>query len=103
MSLWEETGRRHGLRHNEGFLLGSERPGIADVITATLWTTLEDRIPVLTPVLDEAAPMTASLARRVAALPALAKLAKKAGKDYGDAYCGGQIEASLHKVLAEPR
>jgi len=30
---------------------------------------------------------------------ALAKLAAKARRDYGDAYCGGQIEASLRKVL----
>ena len=27
------------------------------------------------------------------------KLAAKAKEDYGDAYCGGQIEASLRKVL----
>ncbi len=43
--------------------------------------------------------MTAALTRRVAALPPLAKLAAKARKDYGDTYCGGQIEASLRKVL----
>jgi glutathione S-transferase len=41
----------------------------------------------------------AALSRRVAALPPLAKLAAKAQEDYGDAYCGGQIEASLRKVL----
>ena len=35
----------------------------------------------------------------VTALPPLAKLAAKAQKDYGDAYCGGRIEASLRKVL----
>ena len=43
--------------------------------------------------------MTAALTRRVADLPPLAKLAAKARQDYGDAYCGGQIEASLRKVL----
>jgi hypothetical protein len=32
-------------------------------------------------------------------LPSLAKLAAKAQQDYGDAYCGGQIEDSLRKVL----
>jgi glutathione S-transferase len=35
----------------------------------------------------------------VASLPPLAKLAAKAKQDYGDAYCGGQIEASLRKML----
>ncbi|MBS0284935.1 MAG: glutathione S-transferase, partial [Proteobacteria bacterium] len=42
---------------------------------------------------------TAALTRRVAALPPLVKLAAKARQDYGNAYCGGQIEASLRKVL----
>jgi glutathione S-transferase len=29
----------------------------------------------------------------------LAKLAAQAREEYGDAYCGGRIEASLRKVL----
>ena len=99
MSLWEETGRRHGLKADSGYLLGGEAPGIADVVTATLWSTMTDRFAKIEAILEEAAPMTAALTRRVAALPALAKLAAKARQDYGDAYCGGQIEASLRKVL----
>jgi glutathione S-transferase len=99
MSIWEETGRRHGLHAKHGFMLGDEGPGIADVVTATLWSTMTDRFPKIEAILKEAAPMTAALVRRVADLPALAKLAAKARDDYGDAYCGGQIEASLRKVL----
>jgi glutathione S-transferase len=99
MSLWEETGRRHGLKADAGFLLGGEAPGIADVVTATLWATMTDRFRKIETILEEAAPMTAALTRRVANLPPLAKLAAKARQDYGDAYCGGQIEASLRKVV----
>jgi glutathione S-transferase len=99
MSLWEEVGRRHGLTGHAGFLLGGAAPGIADVVTATLWSTMADRFPRIEAILQEAAPMTAALTRRVAALPALASLAARARQDYGDAYCGGQIEASLRKVL----
>ncbi|PKR91134.1 glutathione S-transferase [Pleomorphomonas diazotrophica] len=99
MSLWEETGERHGLRAESGYLLGGDAPGIADIVTATLWSTMVDRFPVIGAILDESAPRTAALTRRVAALPPLAKLAAKAREDYGDAYCGGQIEASLRKVL----
>ncbi len=99
LSFWEETGRRHGLTAGGGFLLGGEAPGIADVVTATLWSTMADRFPKIAAIIEEAAPMTAALTRRVADLPALAKLAAKARQDYGDAYCGGQIEASLRKVL----
>ena len=99
MSLWEETGGRHGLRADSGFLLGGEKPGLADVVTATLWSTMADRFGKIEAILEESAPMTAALTRRVANLPPLAKLAAKARQDYGDAYCGGQIEISLRKVL----
>jgi glutathione S-transferase len=99
MSLWEETGRRHGLKTDSGFLLGGKAPGVADVVTATLWSTMTERFPKIATILGKTAPMTAALTQRVANLPPLAKLAAKARKDYGDAYCGGQIEASLRKVL----
>ena len=99
MSFWEETGRRHGLQPASGFLLGGSAPGVADVVTATLWSTMAERFPAIGAMLAETAPMTAALTRRVASLPPLAKLAAKAKRDYGDAYCGGQIEASLRRVL----
>jgi glutathione S-transferase len=98
MSFWEETGRRHGLTGEGGWLLGGEGPGIADVVTATLWSTMTERFEGIAQILADAAPMTAALTRRVAALPPLAKLAETARADYGEAYCGGQIEASLRKV-----
>lgn len=99
MSFWEETGARHRLAAEAGFLLGGETPGIADVVTATLWSTMTDRFPAIGALLDEAAPLTAALTGRVAALPPLAKLAARARHDYDETYCGGQIEASLRKVL----
>jgi|SRR5947209_8334529 len=99
MSLWEETGRRHGLKKGRGFLLGDEAPGIADVVTATLWSTMSDRFRAIAAIFDETAPLTAALTKRVAQLPPLARLAAKSRRDYGDVWCGGQIEASLRKVL----
>ncbi len=100
MSLWEETGRRHGLEADSGFLLGGDVPGVADVVTATLWSTLTERFEAVDALLSEHAPLTAALSRRIADLPPLARLADQARKDYGDAYCGGKIEASLREVLA---
>ncbi len=100
-SFWEETGRRHGLAADAGYLLGGEAPGLADVITATLWSTMASRFGKVSTILDEAAPMTAALTRRIADLPPLAKLADRARQEYGETYCGGQIEASLRKVLGE--
>jgi glutathione S-transferase len=100
MSLWEETGRQHGLKATSGFVLGGATPGIADVVTAILWSTMTDRFHQINVILGETAPMTAALTRRVADLPPLAKLAAKARQDYSNAYCGGQIEASLRRVLS---
>jgi glutathione S-transferase len=59
---------------------------------------MTERFEGIAQILADAAPMTAALTRRVAALPPLAKLAETARADYGEAYCGGQIEASLRKV-----
>ncbi len=99
MSLWEETGRRHGLEAQTGCLLGGDRPGIADIVTAILWSTMADRFPPIAAMLKEVAPMTAALARRISDLPPLATLAAAARREYGEAYCGGEIGASLRKVM----
>ncbi|WP_091741280.1 glutathione S-transferase [Phenylobacterium immobile] len=99
MSLWEETGRRHGLTQDDGFLLGGDRPAVADIVSAVLWSTMTERFLVIAELLDDVAPMTAALSRRVMAVPSLAALAAKARADYGQTWCGGQIEASLRKVL----
>lgn len=101
MSLWEETGRRQGLKLHSGFLLGGDAPRIADIVTATLWSTMSERFPKIETIFKKTAPMTAALARRISDLPPLAKLSAKAMQDYGEAYCGGQIEASLRKVLRD--
>jgi glutathione S-transferase len=103
MTFWEETGHRHGLKARSGFLLGGEKPGIADVVTAILWSTMTDRFHKIEIMLKETAPLTAALTRRIADLPPLAELAAKAKIDYGDSYCGGQIEDSLRKVLGAGR
>lgn len=102
MGLWEELGRRHGLTSQSGFLLGGLAPGVADIVSAALWSTMSERFPAIGAILDDAAPMTANLARRVSDVPALADLAVRARRDYGDLYCGGQIEQSLLKVLGSP-
>ena len=99
MALWEETGRRHGLTEQSGFLLGGEVAGIADLVTATLWSTIADRFPTIASLLADTAPRTAALTRRVARLPPLERLAAEARHDYSTAYCGGKIEASLRGVL----
>lgn len=100
MSLWEQTGCRHGLTASSGHLLGTGGPGVADVITATLWTTIGERFPRLGAMLREEAPLTAALSERVAALPPIARQASRSKEAYGETWSGGRIEASLRRVLA---
>lgn len=101
MTFWEETGRRHGLTPEAGFLLGEAGPGVADVVTWTLWSTLTDRFSRIGTQLAETAPRVAGLCDRLGADADLAALSRRAREDYGDAYCGGRIEASLRKVLGD--
>jgi len=100
MRIWEVTGEKHGLGEKSGFLFGREEAGIADIVTATLWSTLRDKFPRIGKLLRANAPRTAALCHRLWETPALARLAEASDKKYGkDTYCGGQIGASLNKVV----
>lgn len=99
MRIFEETGRRHGLAADKGFLLGGRRAGVADIVAATLWHTMADHLPVVGEMLQEHAPACAGLARRLYAQPSLANLAAVSRERFGDAYCGGEIEKSMRRVI----
>lgn len=98
MEFWEAIGTKNGLTAEKGFLLGTQEAGVADIVTAVLWTTMADRFGSIAKMLEETAPLTAGLAKRMHEVPALAALKAKAFEDYGDGYCGGEIEKSLHAV-----
>lgn len=99
MTIWEELGRRHGLTGNDGYLLGGNRPGVADVITATLWHTVTDRFDRIDQLLAETAPCVSALSGRISRLPSLTALDERTRRDFGDAYAGGRIGASMKTVL----
>lgn len=99
MRLWEELGARNGLTAGSGYLLGGRKPDVADIATAVLWNTIADRFSKLETLLEQNAPRTLALARRLSAEPKLAALNEKARAEYGDDYAGGQIGASMAKVL----
>ncbi|WP_136660481.1 glutathione S-transferase [Nitratireductor sp. XY-223] len=100
MAMFEETGRRHGMTAEAGYLLGTDKPGIADLATCSLWGTMTEKLPSLRPLLEKAAPAIAGLCDRIAALPEQAELRARSDAEYGELYCAGQIEASLRKVLS---
>jgi glutathione S-transferase len=99
MAIFEQTGRRHGLQGQDGFILGTGAAGLADLTAATLWGTMTDKLPALRPLLDETAPAIAGLCDRIASDPGQAALKEKSDAAYGNRWCGGQIEASLRAVL----
>ena len=98
MALFEALRRRSG-PGGDGWLLGTPEPAIADLAAYALWGVMTERLPALRPMLDEAAPDVAALCDRVAARSEQAALRARCAADWGDAWCGGEIEASLRAVL----
>ncbi len=99
MEIFEETGRRHGLTAQADYLLGTETPGVADFTVHSLWGTMTAKLPSLRPMLDATAPAIAGLSDRIAGLPEQEELRTQSDAEYGNEWCGGQIEASLRSVL----
>jgi len=99
MRIFEATGRAHGLTPDSGHMLGAPAPGLADLVTATLWGTMTDKLPGLDGMLAEHAPAVAALGRRIAAEPAQAAMREDTDTRFGHAWCGGLIEASIREML----
>ncbi len=99
MAIFEEIGHSNGLTAQSGFILGTDVPCLADLVTATLWGTMTFKLAPLRPILRARAPAVAGLCDRIAAIPAFSSLRQKSNAAYGDVWCGGQIEASLRRVV----
>lgn len=100
INIFEDTGARNGLSAGSGFMLGTENPGVADIVTSILWRTVADRFPVIRRIIEDTSPTIWSISKRVGDTARLAALNQKSFQDYGNAYCGGEIEKSLRHVLA---
>jgi len=99
MGIFEEHGLRHGLTVEAGHVLGTDAPGLADLVVHTLWGVMTSKLPALRPLLEATAPATAALCDRIARLPEQEALRARSDEAYGDEWCGGRIEASLRAVL----
>lgn len=99
MAIYQETGQRHGLTAQAGFMLGTATPCLADLVSATLWGTITVRFPALRIMLNTHAPAIAGLSDRIGAIPSQQALRRHSDASWGDVWCGGQIEASLRKVI----
>ncbi|MEZ5857224.1 MAG: hypothetical protein R3D67_21750 [Hyphomicrobiaceae bacterium] len=99
MTIFEEHGRRNGLTVSQGHLLDTRDPGLADLVTYSLWGVMTAKLPSLRQMLDTEAPAIAALSDRIGARPEQARLRQQSDAEYGDEWCSGQIEASLRAVL----
>ncbi len=99
MSIFEEHGRRHGLTVEAGHILGTDSPGIGDLVVYVLWGVMTSKLPELRPLLDVSAPGIAGLCDRIARLPEQRRLRLRSDEAYADEWCSGNIEASLRAVL----
>lgn len=99
MHIFESLGSNHALKADAGYLLGTNSPGAADILTATLWSTMGQRFPLIQTILEKTAPRIAGLVTRMQLVPSLAALEKNSFAKYGMDYCGGDIEKSLRAVL----
>jgi len=99
MAIFETLGTRHGLSRDRGYILGTEAPGLADLVTYSLWGIMTSKLPPLRPMLEMSAPAVASLSDRIGRLPDQRELRRRNDAEYGEEWCSGQIEASLRAVL----
>ena len=99
MAIFEEQGRRHNLTLQEGHILGTSIPGLADLTVYILWGVMTSKFPTLRSLFESTAPTIAALSDRIGQLSEQEELRARSDDEYGDVWCGGQIEASLRAVI----
>jgi glutathione S-transferase len=99
MKIFEEIGLSHGLKTKEGFMLGSTI-SVADIAVTALFGTMIHSFPELKKDLKKHAPHIANLCERIEARPSLKDFLDKQRAQFGQVYCGGEIEKSLRKMLS---
>jgi glutathione S-transferase len=100
MHIFEKTGGEQGLKKDRGFFLGS-RISIADIALTALFGAMIYSFPTLEKDLRLQAPSILALCRRIEARPRISALLMRQRQDWGNEYCGGQIEKSLRKRIEE--
>ena len=98
MRLFEKTGQEHRLEVDQGHILGPKIT-VADIATTALFGQMVHSFPPLAKDLRETAPLIASLCQRIESRDSIRPFLEKQRRDRGEAYCGGQIEDSLRKVI----
>ena len=79
--------------------IGKDPVSFADIGVFALFGNMTRCLPELEPDLLANAPGIHAHCRRIGSTPSLAEYVVEEERRYGDLYCGGQIEASIRKML----
>ena len=79
--------------------IGGERPGFADVGVYALFGNMIRCLPDLEGDIEASAPGVLALCQDIGGQPSLAEYVAGEEERYGQIYCGGQIEASIRRML----
>lgn len=101
LEIFEEVGRRSGMTMSEGHLLGGGKVSVADLNAFALWATMERCLPQLKKTLRTHAPLVMALCDRLGDSAGISAFVSEQEQELGDRYCGGMIETSIRKMLAE--
>ncbi|MGD8423443.1 MAG: glutathione S-transferase [Methyloceanibacter sp.] len=103
LQIFEELGARNALKADSGTLLGTPKPGVADLACASLWVTIWDLLPQLRQMIGEHAPNVLSLSQRIAGTDAIRAMRTEQDACWGNVWCEGEIERSLRTALSDWR
>ncbi|MEJ2178582.1 MAG: glutathione S-transferase family protein [Gammaproteobacteria bacterium] len=100
MQIFEQTGVRYGLENESGYLLGNDRVTCADIAATALFGTMMRCLEPLARDITRTAPRIAALVARIESQPRIKDFISRQQTEFGDLYCGGQIERSIRQMLA---
>ena len=98
LSILESQATRNGLRENAGYFFGNNAATAVDIILFALIGTMRAKLPEMIPILLKGCPSVMNLCDRLLEESSNLKLLFDEQAS-NNVYCGGQIEASIRKVL----
>jgi glutathione S-transferase len=100
LEIFEQTAIKNGVSESHYYFASSD-VSVADLALHALFATMERCLPGLSPCLRQNAPLVMSVCDRISQNPGIKKLTQIQTAEYGDLYCGGDIEKSIRRVLAK--
>lgn len=97
--IFEQTGQRFGLGSKTDYMLGGEQISVADIATYALWGTMTRCLPELSEDCRKYSPNIFELCQRIENRPKIQSFTEEQSRNYGNLYCGGQIEQSIREML----